>query len=107
MTALYENTELRDSLIGLAGFILFFLFVCYLWIKDLLFYSKHDWDFSKDNGVRGVGPSADSFPAPYEYSPKTRVTVLYPALLIVTFLIILEGVWQAVAEISSLGLLHG
>jgi hypothetical protein len=107
MTAAYENTELRNLLIFLAGTILFFLYVLFLWIKDLKFYSRHDWDFSKDNGVRGVGPSADSFPAPYEYSPKTRVTVLYPALLAVLFLVILRVVWQNLAEISSLGLSNG
>jgi hypothetical protein len=79
----------------------------YMWTKDLMFYAKHKWDFSKDNGVRGVGPSADSFPALYEFSPKTRVTFYYPVLLAVSLLASIELGRQMVEMIRVLEQANG
>lgn len=69
-----------SALSGLA-----FLLVLRIWIREILFYRRNGWDFTKDSGFRGsIGPSADGgLPVTKEVSPRVRVLVALPFMLII------------------------
>ena len=58
-----------------------FLYLLYLWVGELRFYSKHGWDFTKDSGLRGIGPGDESTPPGIEFSPKVRVLFALPMMM--------------------------
>lgn len=51
--------------------------------SDLKFYRANGWDFTKQGGARGIGPTPDSQPALYEFSPKFRVLIYTPLCVVV------------------------
>jgi hypothetical protein len=55
--------------------------------RDLIFYKRHGWDFTKDGGLRGFGTGAEGGEPIREFSPRTRVTLALPVMLI-AFLIL-------------------
>lgn len=71
---------------GNTDFRIFFVALVTYWLKELLFYKKHDWDFTQSTGVEiwsGEIPGIGS-----KMSNRVRVAWGYP-MLIAIFLIVL------------------
>jgi hypothetical protein len=59
-----------------------FLVLLRLWFRELIFYRRHSWDFTKDSGLKGFGSGAEGSEPIHEFSSKTRVTLALPVMLI-------------------------
>ena len=79
------------QLIAFAFAASFFTYVCVSWIRDLQFYKKNGWDFTKDSGRNlypGRGPPVGAKPIPN----KHRVFFAYPfCILVSAVLFVLAG----------------
>ena len=65
----------------LGGLTLYFLF---LWARELLFYSKNGWDFSKESGL---GFEFGDSGVPIPTTPQKRLFFGYPLLVTVSALV--------------------
>ena len=57
------------------------LFMISLWLRELLFYWKRNWDFTIDSGISRAGTGTGGAVV-REFSPKVRVLAALPFFII-------------------------
>ena len=57
------------------------LFILFLWLKELWFYKKRNWDFSVDSGISQSGPGDAGLPIRQD-PPKIRVLIVAPLMIV-------------------------
>lgn len=62
-------------------FLAFFIYVLIQLIRDLIFYSKNEWDFTRDSGIPNAWVSFAS--RKYYFSKKNSVRFALPILLLI------------------------